>query len=424
MPVGRSPVVAGPLYWQDMCLTAILNADASALGAVLDRAPAHAIRCTLQRSVLSGTPCYLLGAVLGYRLQWKAVRRANGDPISDAEGKWKTSAAPLRNRQTVKGGLKPATWYVFRLRTSTTTSTAAGIDVHEIWGPPSKPYCTRRADGEHLNAAPPPDVPNEEAPPPAPGSAAAAAAAAVVDTGLVLVKPRCTDSAPDSISIDLSEGVEHALLGHEVLYSTDPEEMRHSLGSSYAYELEEGRAAIARWLDMIGAKTGDTLMHVVLRLNGVDELTKARCAVELLGRGASFEVANCEGELPAMVDPAFKLALFHELPAWKTRQAQDQRDREREANARRRAELAQQRTQQRRMAEEQLVAQRQEEKRMARAAVKEAHERARFHRDINKTLERLDVREQRRAKENPAWAEFWTEVRSIPGQVERWLAKK
>ena len=118
MPVGRSPVVAGPLYWQDSCLAAILDADAPALGAVLDRAPAHAIRCTLQRSVLSGTPCYLLGAVLGYRLQWKAVRRANGDPISDAEGKWKTSAAPLRNRQTVKGGLKPATWYVFRLRTS------------------------------------------------------------------------------------------------------------------------------------------------------------------------------------------------------------------------------------------------------------------------------------------------------------------
>ena len=75
-------------------------------------------------------------------------------------------------------------------------------------------------------------------------------------------------------------------------------------------------------------------------------------------------------------------------------------------------------------AKEQLVAERQEEKRMARAAVKEAHERARFHRDINKTLERLDVREQRRAKENPAWAEFWTEVCSIPGQVERWLAKK
>jgi hypothetical protein len=81
------------------------------------------------------------------------------------------------------------------------------------------------------------------------------------------------------------------------LYPVDPVSMRNTLGSSFQFENEEHRERCAIWLHMVGAKKGDTLLHLCLRVNGADDHDKAACAVELLGRGASFETVNVDGEV-------------------------------------------------------------------------------------------------------------------------------
>ena len=73
--------------------------------------------------------------------------------------------------------------------------------------------------------------------------------------------------------------------------------LRDVLGGDYWFEDEEQRSAISTWLDMIGAQTGDTMLHLVMRLNGCADEAKVACAVELIGRGMDWEKPNKAGTL-------------------------------------------------------------------------------------------------------------------------------
>ena len=109
--------------------------------------------------------------------------------------------------------------------------------------------------------------------------------------------------------------LERMTVSRDVVFSFDGElfppagGMQH-LGFGYRFEHEGERAAIGAWLDMVGAKSGDTLLHLALRLSGADDDDEKVClVVEMLGRGASFEVENLDHEIPSMIDPAcFKQA--------------------------------------------------------------------------------------------------------------------
>ena len=52
--------------------------------------------------------------------------------------------------------------------------------------------------------------------------------------------------------------------------------IRHVVGGDFKFEHESRRAEIGSWLDMIGAKTGDTLLHLALRLSGCEDYEKVR----------------------------------------------------------------------------------------------------------------------------------------------------
>ena len=52
---------------------------------------------------------------------------------------------------------------------------------------------------------------------------------------------------------------------------------------------------------------------------------------------------------------------------------------------------------------------------------REVHERERFHQRLNQSLARLEKREERLALQNPGWVEFMSDMRALPGRVERWL---
>ena len=209
----------------------------------------------------------------------------------------------------------------------------------------------------------------------------------------------------------------------ERLYTADPAGVREALGSSFCFEDEATRSRLAAWLEMIGAKAGDTLLHLVMRLNGVEDTVKARCAVEILGRGASFEIENCDGELCSMVDSAFKLAWLKELPAWRARREQQQHDQAAaDALERRRAAERRSREQQRR----ELAAQRtqaDDARKKQLAEIQESNERRTFHQALESMLIKLDRRDRRQEKQNPAFRELMTDLRAIPKQIEMWLAR-
>ena len=126
-----------------------------------------------------------------------------------------------------------------------------------------------------------------------------AALAAIVDLEPDVLG-RVLDSHPAALECELKR---RDMNGHpfyvldDRLYPVDPGSMRDALGSSFHYENEEQREQCATWLHMVGAKSGDTLLHLCLRVNGADDHDKAACAVELLGRGASFEKENVDGEV-------------------------------------------------------------------------------------------------------------------------------
>ena len=123
------------------------------------------------------------------------------------------------------------------------------------------------------------------------------------------------------------------------MYTTSPLGMREQLGGNFSFEDEEERATLASWLEMVGAKPGDTLLHLALRINGASDGEKAALAVELIGRGATWEAENIDRELPSQVDrPAFRYALFTLLPKWREEEAARAAERRRKAQLRKKAE--------------------------------------------------------------------------------------
>jgi len=232
------------------------------------------------------------------------------------------------------------------------------------------------------------------------------------------------EGSPESAldcQIQRREVAGHAIfVFHERLYTPSATGVREALGSNFSFEDEGNRERLASWLEMINVKNGDTLLHLVMRLNGIDDVAKARCAVEILGRGASFEIANVDGEICSMVDPAFKLAWLKELPAWKQRREERARQQRRtEADQRRRA-MEQQRRDQARAEIETQQAAADEQVRRREAEVKENKKRQEFHAALERMLIKLEKRDDRQAKANPAWTELTADLRQIPRKIELW----
>ena len=111
--------------------------------------------------------------------------------------------------------------------------------------------------------------------------------------------------------------------------------LREVLGGDFYFEDEVRLGLIASWLEMMGARAGDTMMHLVMRLNGAEVEDKSACAVQLLGRHAPWEVENVDGDLASMVDTAaFRQTFFRDLPAWRE---ENQREAKRRAEQRAKA---------------------------------------------------------------------------------------
>ena len=54
------------------------------------------------------------------------------------------------------------------------------------------------------------------------------------------------------------------------------------------------------------------------------------------------------------------------------------------------------------------------------AEIAQADERRDFHRQLERSLVKLDRREQRQAKDNPAYRELLTDLQALPGQLKEW----
>ena len=202
--------------------------------------------------------------------------------------------------------------------------------------------------------------------------------------------------------------------------------LRDVMGGNFAFEREDVRDRIAAWFEMIDAANGDSLMHILMRINGIEAEHKARCAVEFLGRlsnlSVSWDTANADGVIASEIDSAgFKLAWLKELPAWKSEQRRRKRDRQRQA----REALAQEEAKRQRDEQRKKEAGRKEGWARMRARAKEEvgelHERERFHSRLQQSLKKLEAREERQAKVNSAYAELMTDLGALPQRFERWL---
>jgi len=197
--------------------------------------------------------------------------------------------------------------------------------------------------------------------------------------------------------------------------------VRTAFGSEFRFERESQRSLIASWLEMIGATQGDTILHLVLRLNGIGYERKAKCTVELLGRGTNWEAANANNVLPSMVDgPAFKAAFLHELPAWREARRKQRLQGKRDAAEKIRQQVS---AAQREHEAAEHVRQRQLWIKVREQAVEEtraAQERRAFHKRLEGALAKLERRERKAEHSNPAVAELLSDIRAIPQRFERW----
>ena len=198
--------------------------------------------------------------------------------------------------------------------------------------------------------------------------------------------------------------------------------LREVLGGQFEFEAEQRREMLSAWLEMIGARTGDTMLHIVLRLNGADEDAKAACAVQLLGRGVDWEKVNGDNALCSMVDPpAFKRAFFHDLPRFRVweqgenAKKEEERKLERVRNATKRRKEEQQAVLDKRRAAWAAV------RAKAKEDMKREAERDRFHQRLQGALAKLERREQKMAKANPGWVEFISDLQKMPERAERWM---
>lgn len=174
--------------------------------------------------------------------------------------------------------------------------------------------------------------------------------------------------------------------------------VREVLGGNYTFEQEEDRARIGSWLDMIGARQGDTLLHIALRLSGCADEDKAALVVELLGHGVDFETENEDRVLPSQLDQAvFRDAFFNGLPRWlEGRRAEQEEEVSLARAARRDVRMEERRRRQEvQQREERLAAAAAEHRRAGEEHARRqrlAHQRA-----VDRTMRRLERQEQRDA---------------------------
>lgn len=224
---------------------------------------------------------------------------------------------------------------------------------------------------------------------------------------------------------DLDEAVLHEKLKltrippQAVLYVLGDEmfspkaDARELLGSSFRYERQEVRVRIGRWLEMINAQEGDTLLHLALRVNGAEFGDKANLVVELLGHGLSFEVPNAANQLPPQIDPkVFRHALFRLLEPWK--QARELRDKhQRNVNAAKVAAQAHEkrlaRREARRAARDAVDA---EARRLAQQQIAEEEARIQHHAALHQTIDKVLKREAREAFKDHGSRELWKDTRA------------
>ena len=178
---------------------------------------------------------------------------------------------------------------------------------------------------------------------------------------------------------------------------------------------------------MIGARTGDGMLHLVLRLNGCPDEDKVMCAVQLLGRGIDWERPNADGALSSMVDPpAFKQAYIKRLPRWKEEQQTRQQQQRKQNADRRKTEAAA------RLRQADTVNKLRRQQNWAAVRAKAAEEvqrekqRDRYHLKLQSALEKLERREQRAAAGKLGELEQLGEnlgkaVRVAQVRVDRWL---
>ena len=199
--------------------------------------------------------------------------------------------------------------------------------------------------------------------------------------------------------------------------------LRDVLGGEFCFEDEEQRAAITAWLEMIGAQTGDNMLHLVMRLNGLDDDDdKVACAVQLMGRGCDWEQPNADGTLPPMIDPTnFKSVFLRALPRWR-----EEQQAKKIFDAAAAAEAARVAIVRREQAEMRYAAAAQKEH---WAKVKAMHEQQRtkeverdhFHRRLNSALERLERRESRAAKGHDIVSDLGDNLRKLTVKADKWL---
>lgn len=157
------------------------------------------------------------------------------------------------------------------------------------------------------------------------------------------------------------------------------------LGGGFRFEREGDRAVIGEWLDMVGARNGDNMLHLANRVAGAELPQKTAVLVQLLARGVTFEAGNIDGEVPSRLDqPAFSEAFLRQLPAMRraveaeraAAAAEEAACRSTEAAAAALQKREFNRSQQKRLAEDRVAE--------ARRAVEEEERRREYHASIDR----------------------------------------
>ena len=199
---------------------------------------------------------------------------------------------------------------------------------------------------------------------------------------------------------------------------------RTIFGGAFHFQREARRAQIGEWLDMIGAKHGDTLLHVALRVGGADDELKAATVVEVLGCGCTFERVNQDGELPAVIDKAiWQAAFFRALPRWRQERArEDERARvaELEANLMERQRARAERRDERRARKAEAAA---EAKRRADREARKAAETLKHRLKLEAQLARVSAREDELKRTDLGATEIADDVISLlPFKLRKMLS--
>jgi hypothetical protein len=219
---------------------------------------------------------------------------------------------------------------------------------------------------------------------------------------------------PEVAALELQR---HELAGTVAVYKFGQEAyvcgdtVNQALGGHFRFERAELRAEVGDWLDMIGCKTGDTLLHLALRLSGANEELKTRLVTELIGRGCSIEALNEAGELPAMVDQTcFRAAFFTELPKWRKQRAREAQQEELAATLAAAAEADAARVARREVRQQERDAREAAETREAARVAAEEQARYDYLEELDHCCQRVTMRQVRKEKRDDGAQELWNDV--------------